>query len=170
MALVTAPQPTIPNFEYEHHTITVDNIDHSSKTDFIAHLPTPLENIVQVQLIAASITGSGGNAQLCLHINIEELKSYFSQRTKMDLESPNDNHLNGLFGSIMFQQVLRTTGQTGKAIYFRNDYPIIQQYINPIRKLDRLTFNIDKQNGDAADMSDAVFVFIFTCKKKNLPY
>ena len=88
----------------------------------------------------------------------------------MDLESPNDNHLNGLFGSIMFQQVLRTTGQTGKAIYFRNDYPIIQQYINPIRKLDRLTFNIDKQNGDAADMSDAVFVFIFTCKKKNLPY
>ncbi len=62
------------------------------------------------------------------------------------------------------------TGSSQKAVLFRNEYPIIQQYYNPIRKLDRLTFNLDKQDGAAAACGDAVFVFKFVCKKRNLPY
>ena len=175
MALVTS-QTTLPDFDYEHHTVILDNLDSSSKTDFTLHLPTPLENIVQAQLIAASLN-TNGDAQRCIHIGIEELKSYFTQRGKNDLDDA-DNHLNGVFGTIICEHVMHAPdgGSTGdkvgtqKAVFFRNEYPIIQQYYNPIRKLDRISFNLDKQNGTAAALNDAIFVFKFVCKKRNLAH
>ena len=167
MALVTS-QSTLPDFEYEHHTVILDNLNHGSdNTDFTLHLPTPLENIVQAQLIAASINTTG-DAQRCIHIGIEQLKSIFSQRGKKDLEDADDNHLNGVFGTIICEHTLHASSSAQKAVLFRNEYPIIQQYYNPIRKLDRLTFNLDKQDGDAADCGDAVFIFKFICKKRNM--
>ena len=168
MALVTS-QSTLPDFEYEHHTVILDNLDHGSdNTDFTLHLPTPLENVVQAQLLAASINTTG-DAQRCIHIGIEELKSFFTQRGKKDLDDA-DNHLNGVFGTIICEHTLHAASSAQKAVFFRNEYPIIQQYYNPIRKLDRLTFNLDKQDGDAAACGDAVFVFKFVCKKRNLAY
>ena len=168
MALVTS-QSTLPDFEYEHHTVILDNLDHGSdNTDFTLHLPTPLENIVQAQILAASIDTTG-DAQRCIHIGIEELRSFFTQRGKKDLDDA-DNHLNGVFGTIICEHTLHAASSAQKAVFFRNEYPIIQQYYNPIRKLDRLTFNLDKQDGDAAACGDAVFVFKFVCKKRNLAY
>ena len=168
MALVTS-QSTLPDFEYEHHTVILDNLDHGSdNTDFTLHLPSPLENVVQAQLLAASINTTG-DAQRCIHIGIEELKSFFTQRGKKDLDDA-DNHLNGVFGTIICEHTLHAASSAQKAVFFRNEYPIIQQYYNPIRKLDRLTFNLDKQDGDAAACGDAVFVFKFVCKKRNLSY
>ena len=168
MALVTS-QSTLPDFEYEHHTVILDNLDHGSdNTDFTLHLPTPLENIVQAQLIAASINTTG-DTQRCIHIGIEQLKSIFSQRGKKSLEDA-DTHLNGVFGTIICEHKLHAASAAQKAVLFRNEYPIIQQYYNPIRKLDRLTFNLDKQDGDAAACGDAVFIFKFICKKRNMSY
>ena len=167
MALVTS-QSTLPDFEYEHHTVILDNLDSTSKTDFTLHLPTPLENVVQAQLIAASIN-SNGDAQRCIHIGIEELKSYFSQRGKDDLDDT-DNHLNGIFGTIICEHVMHAASGAQKAVFFRNEYPIIQQYYNPIRKLDRLTFNLDKQDGGTAACGDAIFIFKFVCKRRNISY
>ena len=168
MALVTS-QSTLPDFEYEHHTVILDNLDHGSdNTDFTLHLPTPLENIVQAQLLAASINTTG-DAQRCIHIGIEQLRSFFTQRGKKDLDDA-DNHLNGVFGTIICEHTLHAASSAQKAVFFRNEYPIIQQYYNPIRKLDRLTFNLDKQDGGAAACGDAVFVFKFVCKKRNLTY
>ena len=168
MALVSS-QSTLPDFEYEHHTVILDNLDHGSdNTDFTLHLPTPLENIVQAQLIAASINTTG-DAQRCIHIGIEELRSIFSQRGKKSLEDA-DTHLNGVFGTIICEHKLHASSAAQKAVLFRNEYPIIQQYYNPIRKLDRLTFNLDKQDGDAAACGDAVFIFKFICKKRNMSY
>ena len=40
MALVTS-QSTLPDFEYEHHTVILDNLDPTSDTDFTLFLPTP---------------------------------------------------------------------------------------------------------------------------------
>ena len=169
MALIIAPsQPGIHDAAHEVHTVTVDTIDQTNKTDFIAHLPTPLENVVQAQLIAATLTTTGGLTQTAFHIGIEELRSYFSQRAKKDLDASTDNHLNGVFGTIVGQHVLIGPSQTPKVMVFKNDYPIIQVYHNPIRKLDRLTFNIDEQNGDTATVVNAMFILKITCRKKNL--
>ena len=175
MATLTAPN-SIPDFEHEYHTVIIDNLDHSSNTDFTAYLPTPLENIVQAQLVAATISTSG-DAQRVLHIDIEELRSRNTQRacaTTGNSDTPwaasADNHLDHAFASIMCQHVLIANGGAQKAVFFRNEYPIIHQYQNPIRKLDRLTFNIDKQDGTTAAMGASVFVFKFVCKNRNLPF
>jgi len=170
MALITAPQFDTPSNEYEFHTVIIDTIDYaiSNKTDFTSFLPTPLENVVQAQLMAATIT-STGTAQSAFHIGIEELRSYFSQRGKEDLGDSTDNHLNGVFGTIVGSHILLAGGGSGaKVVLFKNDYPIIQSYHNPIRKLDRLNFNIDRQDGETASMSAGMFIFRFTCKKRNL--
>ena len=169
MALVTS-QSTLPDFEYEHHTVILDNLDHGSdNTEFTLHLPKPLENVVQVQLLAASINTSDDD-QKCIHIGIEQLKTNYSQRGKKDLEDADDNHLNGVFGTIICEHTLHAASSAKKAVFFRNEYPIIQQYYNPIRKLDRLTFNLDKQDGTTAACGDAIFIFKFVCKRRNVSY
>lgn len=159
-----AAQPILSDINHEIHTVVVD----STGPDFVVHLPTPLDNVIQAQLVSAVFTSSA-QTQTAIHIGIEELRTFFSQRAKADLDSSDDNHLNGVFGTVVGPHV-SLTGATGgtKVISFKNEYPISQYYHNPIRKLSRLTFNLDKQNGDSADVSASVFVFKFVCKNKNL--
>ena len=161
-----AAQPILSDINHEIHTVVVDSTD----TDFVVHLPTPLDNVIQAQLVSAVFT-SGESAQTAIHIGIEELRTFFSQRAKADLDSSDDNHLNGVFGTVVGPHVSLTGASTAtavKVISFKNEYPISQYYHNPIRKLSRLTFNLDRENGDSADVSASVFVFKFVCKNKNL--
>lgn len=159
-----AAQPILSDINHEIHTVVVDSTD----TDFVVHLPTPLDNVIQAQLVSAVFT-SGDSAQTAIHIGIEELRTFFSQRAKANLDSSDDNHLNGVFGTVVGPHVSLTGVSTGtKGISFKNEYPISQYYHNPIRKLSRLTFNLDRENGDSADVSASVFVFKFVCKNKNL--
>ena len=161
-----AAQPILSDINHEIHTVVVD----SAGIDFVVHLPTPLDNVIQAQLVSAVFT-SGDSAQTAIHIGIEELRTFFSQRAKADLDSSDDNHLNGVFGTVVGPHVSLTGASTAtavKVISFKNEYPISQYYHNPIRKLSRLTFNLDRENGDSADVSASVFVFKFVCKNKNL--
>lgn len=161
-----AAQPILSDINHEIHTVVVD----SAGPDFVVHLPTPLDNVIQAQLVSAVFT-SGESAQTAIHIGIEELRTFFSQRAKADLDSSDDNHLNGVFGTVVGPHVSLTGASTAtavKVISFKNEYPISQYYHNPIRKLSRLTFNLDRENGDPAVMTASVFVFKFVCKNKNL--
>lgn len=159
-----AAQPILSDINHEIHTVVVD----STVPDFVVHLPTPLDNVIQAQLVSAVFT-SGESAQTAIHIGIEELRTFFSQRAKADLDSSDDNHLNGVFGTVVGPHVSLTGVSTGtKGISFKNEYPISQYYHNPIRKLSRLTFNLDRENGDPAVMTALVLVFKFVCKNKNL--
>ena len=161
-----AAQPILSDINHEIHTVVVD----STSPDFVVHLPTPLDNVIQAQLVSAVFT-SGDSAQTAIHIGIEELRTFFSQRAKADLDSSDDNHLNGVFGTVVGPHVSLTGASTAtavKVISFKNEYPISQYYHNPIRKLSRLTFDLDRENGDPADVSASVLVFKFVCKNKNL--
>ena len=159
-----AAQPILSDINHEIHTVVVD----STGPDFVVHLPTPLDNVIQAQLVSAVFTTTN-QTQTAIHIGIEELRTFFSQRAKADLDSSDDNHLNGVFGTVVGPHV-SLTGATGgtKVISFKNEYPISQYYHNPIRKLSRLTFNLDRENGDPAVMTASVLVFKFVCKNKNL--
>ena len=161
MALVTS-QSTLPDFEHEYHTVIVDTISDSSKQKFTSHFPTPLENIVQVQLIAAHIDNH--DASELIHLKIDELKTIFSQRGKKDLDTSSDNMINGVFGTLV-------TDGTDR-IVFKNEYPVIQQYFNPIRKLDRLNVEVLRETGAAVSFTtgETCLIFRFVCKNKNLPY
>ena len=161
MALVTS-QSTLPDFEHEYHTVIVDTVDDStSKQKFTSYFPTPLENIVQVQLIAAHINGTHVSHKL-LHLKIDELRTIFSQRGKTDLETGDDNMINGVFGTLV-------TDGTSRLV-FKNEYPVIQQYYNPIRKLDRITVELLKETGGVATTTETCLIFKFICKKRNLAH
>ena len=49
---------TLPDFEYEYHTVAVDTIGQSSKNKFSVYLANTLENVVQAKLLAARIDTS----------------------------------------------------------------------------------------------------------------
>ena len=171
MALVTS-QSTLPDFEHEYHTVIVDTVDDAtSKQKFTSYFPTPLENIVQVQLIAAHITdfATSMNTNNLIHLKIDELRTIFSQRGKTDLETGDDNIINGVFGTLV-------TDGTSRLV-FKNEYPVIQQYYNPIRKLDRITVDVLQETGAAAvyksgvlDAPQTCLIFKFICKKRNLAH
>ena len=161
MALVTS-QTTLPDFEHEYHTVIVDTVDDStSKQKFTSYFPIPLENIVQVQLTAAHINGTDATHKL-IHLKIDELRTIFSQRGKTDLDTSDDNMINGVFGTLI-------TDGTSRLV-FKNEYPVIQQYYNPINKLDRITVELLKETGEAATATETCLIFRFVCKKRNLAH
>ena len=124
-----AAQPILSDINHEIHTVVVD----SAGPDFVVHLPTPLDNVIQAQLVSAVFT-STDSAQTAIHIGIEELRTFFSQRAKADLDSSDDNHLNGVFGTVVGPHVSLTGASTAtavKVISFKNEYPI-SQYLSLI--------------------------------------
>ena len=161
MALVTAPQLTLPDFEHEYHTIVVDTVDQASKNTFSVYLQQPLENIVQARLTAAQVHTSDSN--VC-HISIQELNTNFSQRATADLDGQSAlTTLNRSFGTLLCD---------GSGNFrFADNYPVVQQYITPIRKLGRLTFTLRNQDGSTipGTAEDNYFIFRFVCKNPNLP-
>jgi hypothetical protein len=57
-------------------------------------------------------------------------------------------------------------------IKFKDDYPIITQYVNPIRQVDRLSITIRDQTGatikNSSTAGDNFLVLKFVCRKPNL--
>lgn len=159
MALVTAPQFSLPDFENEYHTIVVDTVDQPSKNTFSVYLQQPLENIVQVRLTAAQIHSTDSN--VC-HISIQELDTNFSQRATSDLDGQSTlTSLNRSFGTL----ICDGSGNFN----FSDNYPVVQQYINPIRKLGRLTVTLRNQDGSTiAGSLDNYFILRFVCRNPNL--
>jgi len=164
MALITSPTDTIPDLNYEYHTITVDTLGQDSANTFTCFLNQPLKNIVQARLVAARINTTTATEHC--YISIDELNSTFNDRASniYDAQAPL-SVLRNSFASLV------TTDDTG-IISFRDNYPIAVQYINPIRTLDRLTINI--RNEDAILITppnpaeNNFLVLRFVCRKPNL--
>jgi len=163
MALVTS-QTSLPDFEHEYHTITVDTIGQASKNTFTVHLQQTLENVVQARLTAAQITTT--NSNVC-YISVNELDTNYSQRTSNLFGYEGQSSLskvNNSFGSLI------SGSGTASEIVFKDNYPVLQQYSTPIRKIDRLTFSLYNQDGNTIEgTKDNFFIFRFVCKQKNLP-
>jgi hypothetical protein len=160
MALVTAPESSLPDYQHEFHTLIIDTFDQVSKNTFSVYLQQPLENIVQVRLVAAQVHTTSSN--VC-HISINELDTNFNQRATSDLDGQAGlTALNRSFGTLLCDGA----GQFN----FKDNYPIVTQYITPIRKLSRLNFSLRNQTGNTIpDTSDEHhFILRFVCKNSNL--
>lgn len=78
MALITSPTETIPDLNYEYHTITVDTVGQTPNS-FTCYLNQPLRNVVQARLLAARInTVTPANGSEHCYVSIKELDSIFS--------------------------------------------------------------------------------------------
>jgi len=168
MALITSPTD-IPNLDYEYHTITVDSVGQDSANTFTCHLQQPLKNVVQARLLAAHIH-SNVVTEHC-YVSIEELDSIFSDRASNVLTG--QSHLSIVRGSFASLVTDDTTHNDGNStIIFKDNYPIMTQYINPIRRIDRLSVTIRDQTGNTIKNSEAdgdnFLVLRFVCRKPNL--
>lgn len=164
MALITSPTQTIPDLHYEYHTITIDSIGQDTANTFTCYLQQPLRNIVQARLIAARVNSTTATEHC--YISIEQLDSIFSDRASNVYEGQSSlSMLGGSFASLV------NVGGDG-LISFRDDYPVVTQYIDPIRRLDRLSVIIRDQDGNAIVPSSPAknnFIVIrFVCRKPNL--
>jgi hypothetical protein len=168
MALVTSPQ-TIPDLDYEYHTITVDSIGQDSANTFTCHLQQPLKNVVQARLLGAHIH-STDDTEHC-YVSVNELDSIFNDRASNVLTGQAHlSMLRGSFASIITEST--THSGSNSLITFKDNYPIVAQYVDPIRRVDRLSVTIRDQSGstikNSSDDGDNFLVFRFVCRKPNL--
>ena len=168
MALVTSSQ-TIPDLDYEYHTITIDTIGQDSANTFTCHLQQPLKNVVQARLLAAHIH-SNVVTEHC-YVYVEELDTIFNDRASNVLTGQGHlSMLRGSFASLITESATHATGNS--LITFKDSYPIVSQYIDPIRRIDRLSVTIRDQNGNtiknSTDDGANFLVFRFVCRKPNL--
>jgi hypothetical protein len=168
MALVTSPQ-TIPDLDYEYHTITVDSIGQDSANTFTCHLQQPLKNVVQARLLAAHIHTTD-EIEHC-YVSVEELDTIFNDRASNVLTG--QSHMSMLRGSFASLVTDGTTHSgSNSLITFKDNYPVVSQYVNPIRRVDRLSVTIRDQSGstikNSTDDGDNFLVFRFVCRKPNL--
>tara|TARA_B110000459_G_C16203354_1_gene313241 strand:- start:29 stop:526 length:498 start_codon:yes stop_codon:yes gene_type:complete len=165
MALITSPTESIPDLNYEYHTVTIDTIGQASANTFTCFLSQPLKNIVQARLLTARINTSA-DTEHC-YLSIKELDSIFSDRASNVYDGQASlSMIRGSFAS------LSTTGTPGAVVNFRDEYPIATQYIDPIRRLDRLTVTLRNQDGETIERAGAgdknFLVLRFVCRKLNL--
>jgi hypothetical protein len=163
MALITSPTESIPDLNYEYHTVTIDSIGQASANTFTSFLQQPLKNVVQARLLAARIN-SNVSTEHC-YISIRELDTIFSDRASNVYDGQASHSiLRGSFASLLTEN--------SATITYKDNYPIVTQYIDPIRRIDRFTVNIRNQDGTTIqnpDVSAPNFLILrFVCRKPNL--
>jgi len=163
MALITSPTTTIPDLNYEYHTVTIDSIGQDSANTFTCYLQQPIKNIVQARLLAAHIH-SNVSTEHC-YISIDELDTNFNDRASNVLTSQASmSVLRNSFASLVTDD--------SELITFKDNYPIVTQYIDPIRRIDRFSITIRDQYGNTIKNPDTpgnnFLVLRFVCRKPNL--
>jgi len=162
MALITALTGMIPDLQHEYHTVTLDTLGQSSANTFTCYLQHPLKNVVQARLLAARINTTSATEHC--HVSIRELDTIFSDRAS---DVPNGQASESIVRNSFASIVSDGTGIIG----FRDDYPIVTQYIDPIRSIDRFTVTIRNQSGVPivpGASANNFFVIRFVCRKPNL--
>ena len=162
MALVTSTGD-IPSLEYEYHTITIDSIGQARSNTFTCHLQNPLKNVVQARLVATNINTT--TATKHCYISIDELNSVFNDRASNVYEGQSSmSMLRSSFASIV--------GDGTTSFNSKDNYPIVTQFVNPIRSIARFTINIRNQNGvpivPSSPPKNNFIILRFVCRKPNL--
>ena len=168
MALITSPTG-IPDLNYEYHTITIDSIGQASANTFTCFLDMPIRNIVQARLLAAHIH-SNVSTEHC-YVSIDELDTNFNDRTSNILGGQSSmTIIRNSFASLVVSDSSHSGGDS--LIMFKDDYPIITQYIDPIRSIDRFKVTIRDQDGNTiknpSTPANNFLVIRFVCRKPNL--
>ena len=166
---------SIPDFNYEYHTISFDSLDQTSSNNFTVYFNTPLRQVVQARLLGLHVHTRGSVEHL--YVRIRELESNFNDRlTKnppnVTAVSPVQSIARGAFGSIISDNDQGSASD--QLITFRDNYDQITQFIHPIEHLDRLTVKLYDQNGalipnPSGGIEVNHFIIKFVCRAPNLP-
>ena len=173
MALITA-HSRLPDFSFEHHTITIDTISQTDPSEFTVYLNKPLKNVVQARLSAAHINTTGATEHC--YISIKEFdSSMFHDLASMDpplspATNPALSAVRGSFASLV--TTFPVSAGTASLISHRDEYPILTQYLDPLQRIDRLTIKMFDQTGAKLPVSvpagNNFLVIDLTCKRANM--
>jgi hypothetical protein len=168
MAFVTS-NSVIPDLEHEYHTVSIDSMGQASSNSFTCFLNRSIKNVVQARLLAAHIHTRKNTEHI--YISIEELDTNFNVRASNVFNGQSDlTKLNGCFASVISTSV--SHGNGNHVELFRDEYPIVTQYIDPIRQLSRFTVKIYDESGDPLDPGTHDepnhMIIRFVCRKPNL--
>lgn len=169
MSLVTSLTHSIPDLNHEYHTITVDTIGQANANTFTVFLNQPLKNVVQARLLAAHIHTT--NVTEHCYVSIDELDTNFNDRASNVFEGQGDiSVVRRSFGSLITDNT--THGGSDSVVIFKDEYPVVTQYIDPVRKIDRLSVKLLNQEGQTiknpSSISPNFLVLRFVCRKPNL--
>ena len=164
-----------PNYSYEFYTIhTSSNIGGNTPngSSYTTFLSKPLKDVVQVSILLAQfvITSTPTGARPCF-LTVDELPAEFnvlSGEVSGNTISTTSNFQNPI---AVFK--LNDEPSRDVQLYRQGDYSTQTQFVNPIRKLDRLTCKLwDSNTNDLLVLNSSnknVHIsFRFTCLRSNL--
>jgi hypothetical protein len=172
----------------EVYTVSVDTRyvkSPVSNNAFTAYINVPLRNVVKAELIAASIHPAA-NTSAVVYLHVAELVSKFNDHASLLFQqnvsgiSSNVSSLSQLVSNVNFinQSLLMypingsdlDTPNVPRIIYRSNaDFPVEVNFIEPIRRLDKLTVSMYTDVGGAFLTSAPTFLtFRFECAKDNV--
>jgi hypothetical protein len=177
----------MPCCDREVYTIKVDSSNvstlNSNAASFVAYLPVPLTNVVKMEVLSACITPTT-NVSPIVYFHIEELNSKFVDRAQVTYTlssagatstvgstSVTISNQNKLAEALVAVPVDTTRLANSPVIYTSGGYfPTEVNYIEPIRRLDRVTVNVYTSTGAYVTTTANVPTFLtlrFECSKDN---
>lgn len=163
MAYYTANH-TIPDLNYEYRTVTVDTIGHTSANNITVNLTTPLQNVVQAKLLACHIHTKSTNKHINISIAELEVTPNLNERAGI---SPISN-VSGVFASLVSDAI---SHKNDDYLYlFKNEYPIISQYLTALQSISTLTIKIYGSDGNLikpdSDDEPNYLILSFVCRRQ----
>ena len=168
----------------EVYTLRVDSAFATSNTSFVGYLNTPLRNVVKAELLCVSLHGNAISPATTssYYVHVDELKSKFLDRTDLKYSfsvsgqtgnvgssTATSSNVGYLASSLVCIPVSDGTTEHRTTFTSGNYFPVEVSYLEPIRKLDKLTVNIFNAAGGqpAITLGPTFMTFRFTCAKNN---
>lgn len=166
----------------EVYTISVDSMyaaAPNASNVFTAYLNVPLRNVVRAELLSASIDSTGTPTSNVVYVQVEELVSKFHDHAVLKYQqSVSGNTSNvGTVSQIPVNPramaeafaTIHAVPSGGRFIFTTaSQYAACATYINPIRKLDKLTVSLYDQTGASLIANAPTFmIFRFECSADN---
>lgn len=164
----------------ECYTISLDSVyaaEPNSNSSFVSYIDVPLRNVVKAELLSASIGIS--TTPIAVYIHIEELISNFNTYSPLRYNISVGGNTSNVGAVSQLQSniaslaqsfvTFHTSGNAGRQFFNKqSNYEATTTYINPIRKIDKLTVQIYDETGEiAATDSPTLLVIRFWCAKNN---
>jgi hypothetical protein len=166
----------------EVYTISVDSLYASAPNAsnvFTAYLNVPLRNVVRAELLSASIDSTGAPTSNVVYVQVEELVNKFHDHAVLKYQQSVSGNTSSVGqvtqvpvnARVMAEAFATVHGvPSGGRFLFASasQYPAYASYINPIRKLDRLTVSLYDQTGASLVANAPTFMlFRFECATDN---
>lgn len=165
----------------EVYTVRIDSVGASSNASFVGYVNIPLQNVIKVELLSASLHANANTpvTSSAYYINIEELKSKFNDKTYLQYNV--NGYKEGATPAVTVSNVsqlatsivcipLEDTSTNHRTIFSSCAYfPVEIPFIEPIRKIQQFTVNIYTAGGGINDLAGYTYMTLrVTCSKPNI--